>query len=463
MMSFPANRRGFLIGSTAALCLPMSLPAGLRAQTSPAPVTAFVDVNVVPMDRERVQRGMTVLVRDGLIMSIAPAASAAPLPEGALRIEGHGALWLSPGLADMHNHCDSRQDMAVLLAQGVTTMLNMGEARNSFVGRLRLAIERGEVTGPRAFAALAVDGSPDYGHLVLRSEDDVRAAVRLAVTNRYDFLKVYNNLAPEIFAALVREGRAAGLPVVGHGVTKVGLAKQIESGQVLIAHAEEFFYTYFPPAREDDPNGAPPESAIADAVALLRRHGTTVVADLVTYRKLAEQWGRPEVVTGYLKQPEAGFVAPTQRALWPLSGYARRKGDLMRRYAFLETFVHAMQRAGVPLISGTDVSDIPGLVPGYALHENLRWLTQAGLSRFEALSTATRQAGEFIAKTKPGLAPFGTVTAGARADLLLTAANPLDDLRTLGAPRGVLAAGRWHDEAALSALLTDVADTYRHG
>ncbi|MDH0864665.1 hypothetical protein [Mitsuaria sp. GD03876] len=457
------GRRAFLAAAGAA-ALPASLLRAQTPATTPSPLgasppaTAFIDVNVVPMDRDRVLRGMTVVVRDGRIASIAPDA---PVPADALRIEGHGRRWLSPGLADMHNHCDSRQDMAVLLAQGVTTTMNLGEARNSFVGRLRLAIARGDVPGPQAFAALAVDGTPDYGHLVLRSVDDVRAAVQLARTNRYDFLKVYNNLAPEVFAALVREGAAAGIPVVGHGVTAVGLAKQIEAGQVLVAHAEEFFYTFFPPAREDDPNGAPPESAIADAVALLRRHGTAVVADLVTYRRIAEQWGRPDVIAGYLKQPEAAFVAPTQRALWPLAGYARRQGDLMRRYAFLEAFVRAMQRAGVPLLSGTDVSDIPGLVPGFSLHENLRLLTAAGLSRFDALSTATRQAGAFIASTKPGAPPFGTVTPGARADLLLTEANPLDDLHTLSRPLGVLAAGRWRDEAALGELLSTVSDTYR--
>ncbi|PZA18714.1 amidohydrolase, partial [Modestobacter versicolor] len=138
------------------------------------------------------------------------------MPTDAWRVEGQGRLWLSPGLADMHNHCDSRQDMAVLLSLGVTTMLNMGEARNSFVGRLRLAIERGEVPGPRAYVALAVDGSPAYGNLVVAAPEDARAAECLAPTNRYDFLKVYDRLSHEVFNTLVREGAGGGQPVVGH-------------------------------------------------------------------------------------------------------------------------------------------------------------------------------------------------------------------------------------------------------
>ncbi|WP_407353773.1 hypothetical protein [Luteimonas sp. R10] len=258
-------------------------PAGMAlAQSTAVPAratTAFVDVHVVPMDRERVLAGQTVLVEDGAIVAIGPAL---PVPDGARVVDGGGEAWLLPGLADMHNHLDSRQDLTVLLGLGVTTTLHMGEARNSFVGRMRAAVANGEQAGPRAFAALAVDGSPRYGHLVVADADDARATVRMAKANGYDFLKVYNNLSPEAFAALMDAADAAGVPVVGHGVSAVGLRRQIEAGQAMVAHAEEFFYTFFAPSPEGDPNAAPDPEQIAEAVGLLRRHGTPVVADLAT-------------------------------------------------------------------------------------------------------------------------------------------------------------------------------------
>lgn len=429
-----------------------------EASAKPGPVIAFTNINVVPMDRPRILRGQTVVVRDGVVAAF---GAGMPVPAEAQTINGRGHLWLSPGLADMHNHCDTRQDMAVMLAKGVTTTMNMGEARNSFVGRLRLAVERGDIPGPRAFAALAVDGSPEYAHLVLETVEDVKAAVQLAKTNRYDFIKVYNNLSPDVFQALARDAAAAGLPVVGHGVSKVGLARQLAAGQTMVAHAEEFFYTYFPQPPEDDPTAAPPQEAIAAAIELLQRHRTFVVADLVTYGKIAEQWGRPEAVEAFLKSPGTDYLAPTTRALWPLAGYARRKGSLSRRFEFLQAFVRAMNAAGVPLLSGTDAPDIPGLIPGFALHEHLRYLTSAGLNSYDALATATRNAGAFIAAAKPGGVPFGRIAPGARADLVLTSENPLDNLATLEAPLGVVAGGRWHDSAALTQLLTSVRDTYR--
>ena len=50
---------------------------------------AFVGVDVVPMDREHVLANQTVVVQDGRIVSVAPAA-AARIPAGAHRIEGRG-------------------------------------------------------------------------------------------------------------------------------------------------------------------------------------------------------------------------------------------------------------------------------------------------------------------------------------------------------------------------------------
>ena len=444
------SRRTF-IASLAAAGLPANASAALQT-----PIV-FVNVNVVPMDGPHVLRGQTVLIRNGLVAALGRGV---PAPAEAQSIDGRGQLWVSPGLADMHNHCDTRHDMAVMLAKGITTTLNMGEARNSYVGRLRFAMERGDTPGPRAFAALAVDGTPEYGHLVLETAEDARAALRLARTNRYDFIKVYNNLAPEVFHTLAREAPMAGLPLVGHGVTKVGLARQLAAGQRMVAHAEEFFYAYFPQPPANDPLAAPERREIDGAVELILRHGAFVVADLVTYGRIAEQWGQPDAVQGFSRSPAADYVAPGVRAAWPLANYARRQGSLSRRFEFLQAFVRAMSVAGVPLLSGTDAPDIPGLAPGFALHDHLRYLTRAGLTSFDALATATRNAGAFIAAAKPGGVPFGTISTGAWADLLLTASNPLDDLRTLETPLGVLAGGRWYDAASLAELLASVKGIY---
>jgi imidazolonepropionase-like amidohydrolase len=419
-----------------------------------AETVVFTDVHVVPMDRERVMARATVIVTDGVIASIGAKAK---LPAGTKVIDGKGA-WLVPGLADMHNHVTTRDDLALLLANGVTTMLNMGEATNAFAGRTRIAVNRGEVPGPQIFTALAVDGNPQYGHLVIDTPADARAIVGIAKANGYSFIKVYTNLSADAFAALAGEAKAQRIGVVGHNVAAVGLAKQLAAGQVMVAHVEEFFTGFFPEPPAGDQQAPPTDARIADAIALVQKHGTFVTSDLFTYRAIAAQFGKPEVVKAYLAAPEARTLSPADRIDWARSGYQKKAVDLSRRVAFEARFVKAMADAGVPLITGGDAPTIPGLVPGFALHGEIDAMLSAGLTPWQALSAATRTPGAFIAQTVPGAAKVGVIAPGYRADLLLVAENPLDKPATLRAPIGVMAGGRWFDAAALKAMLAEVAE-----
>ncbi len=430
------------------LWLLLACAVAARAET-----IVFIDVNVVPMDRERVIPRTTVIVTDGQIASIGIMAK---LPAGTPVVDGKGA-WLVPGLADMHNHVTRRDDLALLLANGVTTMLNMGEATNAFAGRTRIAVNKGEVPGPRIFTALAVDGNPQYGHVVIATPADARAIVGIAKANGYSFIKVYTNLSADAFSALADEAKMQGIGVVGHNVAAVGLAKQLAAGQAMVAHVEEFFPGFFPAPPADDQQAPPADARIADAIALVKAHDAFVVSDLFTYRAIAAQFGKPEVVKAYLAAPEARYLAPGDRIDWARSSYQKKAVDLSRRVAFEARFVKAMADAGVPLITGGDAPTIPGLVPGFALHGEIDAMLGSGLTPWQALSAATRTPGAFIAKTVPGAAKFGVVAPGYRADLLLVAENPLEKPGTLRSPLGVMANGRWFDAAALKAMLDEVA------
>jgi imidazolonepropionase-like amidohydrolase len=425
-----------------------------RAETPPT--SAFVHVNVVPMDQEHVLRDQTVLVEDGTIAAIGPDIA---VPKGARIIDGHGTAWLSPGLADLHTHSETKDDLAIYLAEGITTVLQMGGARASFVDSVVPAVERGKIPGPHVYASFLVDGNTDYNGFVIRTPDEARAIVGLAKTNRYDFIKVYVDLAPEVFAALADEGRKQGLPLVGHGVTQVRLESQLAQGQVLVAHAEEFFYTYFTPAGKEETDAPPDESRIPDAVKLARKYHAAVTADLATYAAIAHQIGHPEFIAAALARPEAAMLSPNDRLAWLRSSYVGKSAHLEGKLAFLRKLVKAMADADVELVAGTDAPAVPGMLPGASLHDDLDELEASGLTRFQVLSTATRAPGAFMRRTKGG-EPAGLVAPGFRADLLLTSANPLDALATSRTPLGVMAHGRWHDAAELEQIRNHVRDDY---
>jgi hypothetical protein len=425
------------------------LSVAARSET----VTAFVDVRVVPMDRERVLDHQTVLVRGGLIEAVGPVRSVR-IPAEATRVEGHGTAYVLPGLADMHTHVMRAENLLPYTANGVTTILHMGGAPPDFVDDVQRQIDAGEIVGPRVIFAFMVDGSPDLARFYIRTPDQARAAVQVAKANGYRFMKVYNNLTAEEFAAIVEQGRREGLPVIGHGVRAVGLPAALFQGQVMVAHAEEFFYTAFD-------NRVPADRLKVNEVAeQTLRSGAYVTPNLSTFATIAKQWGKPEVVREFLRDPRARFMTPDVRLDWTDFDYMRRTGDISPILPFLRTFTKALSDKGVPLLAGTDSPAIPGMLPGYSIHEDLQSLVAAGLTPFQALAAATRTPGEFIRKYIPDLQPSGEVTPGMRADLVVISGNPLESLEVLQHPLGVMSAGRWQTREQLDALLA--AQTARY-
>lgn len=445
------------IAASAAFGLCAIVPAFSQPVPDPQAVTVFTSVNVVPMDREHVLHNQTVIVKNGKITAV---GSSLPTPKGAKVIDGHGTEWLSPGLADMHTHADTRNDMKVYLANGVTTVLNMGDASYGFMDHVLPDVNAGKSPGPHIFASLRLDGSPEYGAFVVKTPDEARAAMRLAKTNGYSFIKVYNNLSPECFQALIDEGRVLHMHVIGHGITRVGIEKQLAAGQVMVAHSEEYFYTVFTRSGEPLTNAAPDIKRIPAAIAFTKRYGAYVTADLNTYATIARQWGKPEVVKQFLAMPEIRYLDPDDRIEWRHEGYVKKTGSLDDRVAFLKIFIKDMSDAGIPLIAGTDAPPIPGLIPGFSLHSDLELLQSTGMTRYQILATATRTPGQFIAHNVEGAQPFGTVMPGMRADLILSSKNPLEDLTTLRKPLGVMAGGAWYTKSDLQALLDSVAKEY---
>lgn len=179
-----------------------------------------------------------------------------------------------PGMADMHTHVDRKETLSLFLAAGVTTVLNMGLASPEFVTVTRDQINRGSVVGPQVFAAFMIDVPGDPGpEYVALCEEDARAAVARATLVGYDFIKVYSRLQPAIYAAVLDETKKQDIAAVGHIPTAVGLEKSLAQGQVMIAHAEEYYKTYF--------QNKPDDARIPEAVALTRpwslRHSEPVV------------------------------------------------------------------------------------------------------------------------------------------------------------------------------------------
>jgi urease alpha subunit len=195
------------------------MPGPVGAQTTPDRPIAFVNVNVVPMDRERILPNHTVIIRDGLIAEIGPAARV-NAPAGVTVIDGAGK-YLMPGLADMHVHMAGSRDIQLALlklyvANGVTTILNARGAPEHLA--LRAEIARGEVFGPTLLTV-----GPYVNEPFFTTPDEVERAVVEQKRAGYDFIKMHGDLSREAYARLMAVGRREGIRIIGHAPRTLGL------------------------------------------------------------------------------------------------------------------------------------------------------------------------------------------------------------------------------------------------
>ena len=407
------------------------LPEVPQLPTTRDSVVAFVGVHVVAMRTPDVARDQTVIVRDGVIATVGPAAATA-IPPGARRIDAPGR-YLMPGLADMHVHMVERNDLALYVTWGVTTIANMGGYSASLLA-WRDSIRAGQMPGPELYVGAFANGPLNVGGpQTIASVDAARAFVADAANRRFDFVKVYNSLTEEQFTEIMKEATARGLPVLGHAVRSIGLERGFAAGQVAVAHAEEYTYSELRGRRDS--------ASLAWAVGFTKGNDAAVIPNLSAFDVITRQWGRPIVVDSFFAMPEARQLSEFWRARWRSADYVTRPGTI-DALPFLKQLALAMQRGGVRLMLGTDSPSIPGMFAGASVHEELRLLVESGLTPYEALVAGTRAAGEF-ATSHFKASPAGVVAPGYRADLLLLAANPLDNVRNARAPLGVMARGVW--------------------
>ncbi len=177
---------------------------------------AFVHVNLIPMDRERVLVDQTVVIRGGRIQEIGPTAKL-ELPDRAVVIEGHGK-YLMPGLADMHVHPDHPDQLLLFIANGVTTIRNMHGAPKYLDWRKRIAEE--SLLAPFVYTTGPLfDGKPGRGipgGVLVSTPEEAHIAVIAQKRAGYDYIKVLGGLSLEVYDAVMAEAAIQGLRVVGH-------------------------------------------------------------------------------------------------------------------------------------------------------------------------------------------------------------------------------------------------------
>jgi enamidase len=303
------------------------------------------------------------------------------IPPGAVAVDATD-LTVIPGLIDMHVHLMPEMDPRLFLDHGVTSVRHLGNAPLDEIVGLKSRIEEGRAQGPRIFhCGLFVVSEPPLKpeayppgdldlFLIMHAPSEAEEVVRKIVEAGGDVVKVKTEMSPGCLRAL---WAAAGLPVAFDNGGEHGsydALDALEAGARSVEHL----------------SGIPFDEPDTVEKALRKMIDVRAVAD-PTFVVLDRTYG-------------------TQRVL------AR------------EAFIRRFAAAGGSVVAGTDVPT-RGLVPGVSLHQELERLVSAGLTPAQALQAATGAAGRALGYQ--GI--VGTIEAGAYADLLVVAGDPLKQIR----------------------------------
>ncbi|MDJ0710337.1 MAG: amidohydrolase family protein [Woeseiaceae bacterium] len=421
------------------------------ASFASAALTAFVNVNVVPMDAERVLAGQTVVVSDGRIAAIG-SVDEVPIPEGALVVDGTDR-YLMPGLAEMHAHVPSASSanidrfFSLYVANGVTTIRGM-LGQPSHLG-LRDALESGSVFGPRLYTS-----GPSLNGRSVSGAANAGALVREQHASGYDFIKLHPGLSSDEFDAIAATARELGMPFAGHVPVAVGVDGALQSGMATIDHLDGYMAALLPPKSPGlGGYGGFFDVLLADQIA------AEDIATLAAATAKSGSWNVPTQVLVELRVnatpieelrnwPEMRYMPPATVARWAdakaatlgergFNAATAQRAIELRRQLILE-----LQRAGAGLLLGSDSPQVFN-VPGFSIHRELDTLIAAGLTPYEALYSGTAAVAEFFGSNG------GTVASGRDADLVLLDSDPLADVRNARRIHGVMVRGEWYPAAVL--------------
>lgn len=342
-------------------------------------------------------------------------------------IDARGSV-VAPGLVDMHNHREMQgysygdRQGPLWLSLGVTTTRSPGSPAYHMVEE-RESLQSGARTGPRYFATgEAIDGSRIYYNFMRPTFDDHQLLLELerAEALDYDLMKAYVRLRPEWQRQVIQSAHARGVPASSHyhypalafggdGTEHVGATNRLGYSRTVTALG----------------------SGYGDVVDLFNSAGMARTPTLF--------------VAAALFRDDTSLVADRRvRTLYPSWEYASLRATValiqatdqtanLRNLANQVAQVAAMVRGGGTVVTGTDS---PIDHTAVSTHMNLRAMVAYGMTPYEALTTATRNAGDVLGE------PLGRIAPGYYADVAVLGGDPLADVTQAANVQRVLVGGQ---------------------
>lgn len=391
-----------------------------------------------------------------------------PKDSDVLDAEGR---FLIPGLWDNYTYTLEAEKnhlpfFALLVAHGVTGVRDAGTSMDlADVSKLRIEIDAGRIRGPRLYYAgpvLQSEMPPRRSSrwtgisTVVTTAEEAKRAVRTLAQAGADYIKVEKRTPPALLKEIIRSAHHQRLPVVA--VPPSFIMDASNDGLDCVEHVAEVFretsnrrdeyYALYRDRKIDsmtvDQNYAffgtmetdrPYYEATLRALARNQTYIATNIAQTNTFIGDFELFdaSRSRFRTNEQLQRVRAATAERERQIHE-DDY--RMSDANRKRHLRE--IRDFQRAGVPLLAGTQSGPDAVGTAGVILHDELALFVRAGLSPFEALKTATINPARFMRRE----GDLGTIEPGKLADLVLLDGNPLSDISNTRKIHAVVLNGR---------------------
>jgi len=432
--------------------------------TISASIYTITNVTVIDVENGIAVPSQTVIIVNDRIDKIDEQGKV-NIPKGAKIINGHG-LYLTPGLVDAHVHyLDASVFGRVMVTNGVLLVRDMGMP-NEYILPLRDELNQGKIFGPEmVVTGFIMDGNPPLIpqiSLGIKTPEDARIAVRQQSEAGVDMIKVYSTLDRDVFLAIMEEADKHGLKVVGHVPESIYIEDAAATGldsaehwfgfekiiARLLREPVKLIYSgmgsqayYF--ERLDEVDAA----ALQGVYQQLRASGLTVVPTVVTFKNFPSL---NTFETGNL--PGSEYISQNLLAIWK-SQWAGQSDIPDIYWQNWAQMVKGMNEAGIPLMVGTDLM-VPGIIPGYAVHEEMLIWQEAGIPAADILRSATLVPAQFMELGDR----LGSITEGKTASMVLVHANPLEDIRNAQQIESVFLRGQYFSRDDLDRLLDEAKD-----
>jgi imidazolonepropionase-like amidohydrolase len=410
--------------------------AAAPAQT--AGLTALTHVRVIDGTGGTPLEDAMVLIEGNHIQAIRPGT--ATVPAGAKVLDLHGDTVI-PGLINAHGHlaliADGQNSATAYTAEnvlaelrqyesyGVTSMLSLGLNRD-LLYQIREQQRQGTLDGATVFTADRGMGVPDAAPGLPAASDQIyrpatpqeaRVAVDAMATRHADIVKVWVDsvsgtkpaMSPEIYRAVIEEAHKRHLHVAAHVYYLADAKSLVSAGVDVLAHSVR-----------DKPIDQ-------ELIAAMKRRGVWYIPTFTvdeSFYIYAQHPGFMQLDFFKDALPPAVLTMLTSDAYSQKVNQDPKTEQHKADFAMDRVNMKAVYDAGIRVGFGTDSGAYATRIPGFSEHRELEDMVQAGLTPMQAIVCATQNNAALLGIE----ATRGTLRPGKRADLIVLAANPLDDI-----------------------------------